>query len=54
MDVELRSQDVDPGHVPHVNLEVGAADAPTRRPRALATRTTSIEHMDLNCLPSGT
>ena len=37
MDVEHRTRDLNYGHVPHANVEVGAADAPTRRLRASAT-----------------
>ncbi|MEI7893479.1 MAG: hypothetical protein WCI05_10320, partial [Myxococcales bacterium] len=54
MDVEHRTQDVDCGHVPHVNVEVDVGNAPTRRPRTSAAGTTSIVHMDLNWLPVAT
>jgi hypothetical protein len=30
MDVEDRTQDMDCGHVPHVNVEVDVGNAPTR------------------------
>jgi hypothetical protein len=50
MDFEPRTRNVNPGHVVHANVVVAVVDPPIHGPRTSPTRTTSIEHTDLDCL----